>query len=60
MTGTLQNPNAERFFLTRYRPEFHAIFGIKNSLCQTASSFCQSIKQMLTCRKSGSEIRDFN
>jgi hypothetical protein len=29
MTGILQNTNAERFFLTRYRPEFQTIFDME-------------------------------
>jgi hypothetical protein len=60
MTGTLQNSNAERFFLTRMGLEFQPIFNIKNSLCQMPSSFCQSTKQMLIGIKFWNEIRNFN
>jgi len=34
MTGILQNTNAERFFLTRYRLEFQPISALKKTLCQ--------------------------
>jgi len=44
MTGILQNTNAQIFFLTRSGLEFQPILGLKNSLCQMASSFCQSNK----------------
>ena len=33
MTGILQNTNAERFFLTRYRLEFQPISALKKTLC---------------------------
>ena len=58
MTGILQNTNAQIFFLTRSGLEFQPILGLKNSLCQMASSFCQSNKKMLVYIKFGNKIRD--
>jgi len=39
MTGILQNTNAERFFLTRYRLEFQPISAMKKTLCQFSHAF---------------------
>jgi len=45
MTGTLQNTNEGRFFLTRYRPEFQPIFDLKKTWRQFSHAFVKWVNK---------------